>query len=412
MGMSPSGLAAPRLIGRWSGSEPGGGVKLTADGRFAIWYQIRPTPSTMPELFVFDRVTRLGQRFPGIPFYGGGLIVDPSRPRLFIADEQLGRLTVVEPGAVRMLDLGAQWIVDKVSADGRVLFAHRCVQSMPFPPYFECTFAKRDSSTGAILSEMRLPPGFGRLAMAPSETELFAITEIPGVFPRDTAVRRLDAISGVETGSIRVPVNPSSPVGGPGALIVHDGGQRFTVSLADGSPPFRGALWTVDTSTSPWTEIALVPTAAPPALAQTAGAPSFTATNHPFRNGSQGFCDAGTLDLVSPLTGTAVQSLPLPAGGCVRTALAWVQPAGNLSATVAGNVVSLFWETSPSSGVQHVVEAGSASGLSNLARLAVPTGATSITVADVPAGTYFVRVRAVNAVGTSEPSNEIVVNVP
>jgi hypothetical protein len=318
---------------------------------------------------------------------------------LFIAGRQVGQLVVVEPGGARALNLGAEWILDRVSANGAVLFTHRCVLSLPYSPYFVCTFARRDATSGAILSETALPPGFRKLAVGSTEAELFTITEIPGAFPRDTTLRRLDAITGAETGSIRVPVNPSSGVGGLGAIIVDDEAQRVTVALADGYPPFRGGLWTVDTSASPWTQVALVPTVALPSLTNAVGSPVFAATSHPFREGSQGLCDAGTLDLVAPMTGTAVQSLLLPAGGCVRTALAWVQPPTTLSATVDGSVVSLSWTSSPSSGVQHVIEAGSAPGLANLARLAVPPGSSAITVPDVPAGTYFVRVRAENASG-------------
>lgn len=82
----------------------------------------------------------------------------------------------------------------------------------------------------------------------------------------------------------------------------------------------------------------------------------------------------------------------------------------NLSANVAGNAVSLTW-TAPAGVVRaYRVEAGTASGRSNLASAIV--GATpSVFVPGVPAGTYYVRVRAVASDGESAPSNEVVVRV-
>ena len=52
------------------------------------------------------------------------------------------------------------------------------------------------------------------------------------------------------------------------------------------------------------------------------------------------------------------------------------------------------------------IEAGSTPGASDLAALVVP--GTELTYAQsVPNGAYYVRVRALNAVGASEPSNEL-----
>jgi hypothetical protein len=92
----------------------------------------------------------------------------------------------------------------------------------------------------------------------------------------------------------------------------------------------------------------------------------------------------------------------------VRGAGAPSQPTA-LSATNTASTVTLRW-TAPSGAAPtgYILEAGSAPGLANLA--VVQLGAqTTYVAAAPPPGTYYVRVRAVNARGTSAPSNEITV---
>ena len=87
-------------------------------------------------------------------------------------------------------------------------------------------------------------------------------------------------------------------------------------------------------------------------------------------------------------------------------------PSG-LTASVAGQSVTLTW-TAPASGdpvVSYVLEAGSTSGASNLANISTSSTATSYSTSGVPAGTYFVRVRAQNSAGPSGASNEVTVVV-
>jgi predicted phage tail protein len=81
---------------------------------------------------------------------------------------------------------------------------------------------------------------------------------------------------------------------------------------------------------------------------------------------------------------------------------------GNLSTSSSGSTVTLTW-TAPGSGdatTGYVIEAGSAPGLANLAVVVTGSTATSFSATGIGSGTYYVRVRAQNASGTSGASNE------
>jgi hypothetical protein len=84
----------------------------------------------------------------------------------------------------------------------------------------------------------------------------------------------------------------------------------------------------------------------------------------------------------------------------------------NLAAQVVGATVTLSW-TPPAVGpvIGYRLEAGSASGLSNLANTSLGVSPL-LTATAVPNGTYYVRVRAIGVDGESSPSNEVVVTVP
>jgi hypothetical protein len=82
------------------------------------------------------------------------------------------------------------------------------------------------------------------------------------------------------------------------------------------------------------------------------------------------------------------------------------------SSTVSGLLVSLQWSPPASGGAPtgYIIEAGSASGLANLATLPTGNAATQLSVT-APPGRYFARVRSTNACGTSDVSNEQVIDV-
>ena len=94
-------------------------------------------------------------------------------------------------------------------------------------------------------------------------------------------------------------------------------------------------------------------------------------------------------------------------------ALSGPGPPRNLTALVGGGTVVLTWSAPSSGGApsSYVIQAGSSSGSSDLASFDTGNIDQSFTATDVPAGTYFVRVRARNATSTSDASNEVVIVV-
>ena len=81
-------------------------------------------------------------------------------------------------------------------------------------------------------------------------------------------------------------------------------------------------------------------------------------------------------------------------------------------ADVNGSTVSLRWgATIPFARSSYVIEAGSVSGLANLANFMTGGTATSLVVPGVAPGAYVARVRAVDVCGEGPASNEIVLTV-
>jgi hypothetical protein len=86
-------------------------------------------------------------------------------------------------------------------------------------------------------------------------------------------------------------------------------------------------------------------------------------------------------------------------------------PPGNFFAQTTGRTIAFSWTASAAgaSATSYIIEAGSGPGLANLARLNTGSPASSFTVPNVPAGTYWVRVRGTNAAGTGAPSQDIAI---
>lgn len=137
-----------------------------------------------------------------------------------------------------------------------------------------------------------------------------------------------------------------------------------------------------------------------------------------------------------PVTNRSFTFLPVPSGFYfirIRALVGAVagQPtadvmvnSGNVSAppsepqnffvSVSSGTATFTW-SAPLFGpapTSYVIEAGTATGLSNIAVFSTGSTATTLVVPGVPSGTYYLRLRAVNAAGSSPVSNERTLVVP
>ena len=138
------------------------------------------------------------------------------------------------------------------------------------------------------------------------------------------------------------------------------------------------------------------------AVAQIPASALFGASAVDFARCLQGAADAACLS-GARLTLHAVSGAAATAPGA----------PGNLVSSSSGSAVTLTW-SAPSSGdpvTSYLIEAGSGSGLANLANVATGSTATAFFANGVGNGTYYVRVRAQNAGGTSAASNESILVV-
>ena len=129
------------------------------------------------------------------------------------------------------------------------------------------------------------------------------------------------------------------------------------------------------------------------------------------------FCNPGSMFVVS-LDGETLQPLATVDLVSSRAAVASYGQAilltpplspAPLTLNLAGRHATLTW-INPGDTIDFVIEVGTLPGRSNIGIFHV--GNVTSFASDVPPGTYYVRVRALNDVGASLPSNEVVIRVP
>jgi hypothetical protein len=393
--LTPSGPAAIGREVRIDGSLESAPT-VTFDGRFVAW-SMYGAGATQRALALFDRRTGSATLLPGL---GGEVVVaDPSALRLFVfkstTSSFVDTIVVLEPDSVREIAVDPIRRVGPISADGRDLFVSRQIID-PGGSTWRYAIEVLDPMTGAV--RRSLPPltAFAEpsgIALSANGQRLYVSTNSP------PEVHLLDAVSGVESAAVAIPVAPFA-VELVGPITLDEAHDRLFVSRSrlSGSAGATGTASILNSLT-----LALVGGSSgnQQVIDRSLGVALSVGGFYSRFTGCTAINVETWDDAPAPVSSV---TLPLD-GGCLLLAIASPPAAPpNFIAAVSGRRVTLEWTAVPGAG-DYQLEAGSAPGLSNLA--VVRGGSTRRFVAEgVPPGTYYVRVRAVNDVGPGAPSIE------
>ena len=257
------------------------------------------------------------------------------------------------------------------------------------------TLAVIDAATGLMLRKLPLgPQGSVRgLVLGPDATEFLTLRET-GTAPLLT---RANATTGVT----------SATGSWPGVwygdwLVGSESGNRFVGGSCQYLRGLSCAQFVVDFQT-----LALSP-------GLSVGADEGGSLHFPPENLDVVIATRTRVVRADTLSGAVLETVSAPPGITWFVALAWppLPPALDPPQRM-GRSVNLTW-TLPAHSPDvtgYVLEVGSRAGAADLAAASLGR-VTSFAGPDVPPGRYFVRVRAVNANGTSAPSNDVVIDVP
>jgi hypothetical protein len=376
---------------------PDASLAVTAGGRFVVWRQFDHVGAA-ERLALFDRVT--GQvTLIGAALTAGVGVSDPTRPRLFAYyQNQIAR---VSAEAVVILPNTEGLLARAISQDGRRLYA---VRRAP-PAYGFREFVVLDSTTGELLRTVPFPEAFytvPEMVLADDESKAWlSVLSLTG----EWGIRAIDLISGSEV--LAMP-------GATGLLLDEVGHRVVTAVTSDvpGTGTTLGEIRIFDTRTGAEIERTAVESLS--ALYVDGGTRTILAVSHEEHvTRSSRSCGPPVLRALFPEPGREPLISPFDSSTCFAVAFASPTraPLFNTPVVSADRSVSLSWSGPPELTNGFVVEAGSAPGLADLASFSLDAG-TTVTVPNVPSGSYYVRVRARNYIGLSVASNEARIDVP
>ena len=383
--------------------DANGGVTAatTADGRYLVWTGKEGLgPFTLSAL---DTVTNT--MVVSTPFAGEGLGVyaHPTKTRVFVSNGT--SVFALEPERQQTFSPGcapSTFVqLTGVSRTGQRLFV-ACQVGLGFNGETRVL----DSETGALLSTI---PNMPALQTPNTDgTEVFYFQS----FPRTVLTRR-DALTGallaerdVTTFEVSAFSMSVDPVTGRVFLV----GTIAPPAFANQLTIFEPADFAfVSRLVAP--NVGVAPQIVKPVFSDDGRA--FWATPIPF--GNQFGTRISVFDTVNAVrVATAdipTQGSPIgPAGAAIA-----LKPAAptNVSSSVAGQWVTVRWNAGAGPApTAYVLEVGLSPGVTHL-KIDVPSGATQYSASGAASGTYYVRVRSINAGGAlSTPSAEIQVVLP
>ena len=359
-------------------------LTVSADGRHVVWTGMERVGYRY--LTVFDMETRSESRYRS---NADVTYAHPSRLRLF--SESGGSILAVEPQRQQLFSAGCSWQPSsfEISDSGNRLL----VSCAPRVLGESEPMRVIDSDTGTVVGT--LPPDGSHAVLSRDGTEAYDLVWRWGP---PTRYRRFDVATG--------------------RLLM-----ERTVGLASDSPddiaidPRSGRLFVTDDqfiqvldgqTLAPITRVAI---GRSPRIAFFRDRPlAVVVTNFDtpdFRFGARiSLLDTDTFAFTfhGEIRG---HGMPL------SVAIAPLPPALTLTAHVSGRQVSLAWERTDHVGLatSHVLEVTTTPGGSP-SELSLAGGASHLSINDVPSGTYYVRIRGVNATGSGPRSNEVVILVP
>ena len=377
--------------GKWAvpGGYPLAGKVLTVGGRYLVW--MTATTNSTYVLAYLDTRTGQNSTFPApsfvVPVLGSAYPIATDREsRVFVLDR--GGLWVLNPrdGTVKRISLPQHLGVNPTvqAAAGRVFITGRAhIFARP-------EMVVMDADTGRELATF---PSTWRAEFTRDEKSFYLITTDEA---RNYLVvlYRHDMATLARVSEVPFPAAEGSTLLDPVRLLA--GSNAVFVYDADG----RSLLATLPAPYSGRSVRFKRPGARSPFYAESSKPVSYFDTDH-------------RIDVIDPSSATIVHTVaPTVAsfGGVSPQAMMSVPEAPAPLAHIVNRTVTIRWDAVEHAG-EYQLEAGFRPGGREIGAFNIGWS-TSISIANVPAGTYYVRVRAMNELGVSAPSADVRIDVP